>query len=123
MNQRRIWHDKAMVWAGKGLHQRISTPHRRYTYLSYRVAAMYEMKAAAGVEGEATRAVLYRSAAWLCIQGGWYQRAVDFAEAGMAETPPDMREELVEARDAALKQLDIVKIIKAPGYNKDDWGE
>lgn len=75
------------------------------------LALDYEVRAADMLRDrhdcEPTRAVLHRSAAWLAIDAGDYDRAVRLAEEGLRgrQLPAWCRAELNEVRDAAMEVL------------------
>lgn len=62
---------------------------------TFRLAAHYEYGAARGQTTEPGRSVLHRSAAWLYVHAGDYERAIEVAQAGLSsETPAEIADEL-----------------------------
>ncbi|HML21842.1 MAG TPA: hypothetical protein PKD09_09350 [Aggregatilinea sp.] len=102
-------HERAMALADDALIARTRGEMSRVKRLSRR-AFRLERRAAQSVplapESEPTRSILYRSAAWLALDSGAPEDALEMVKFGLAGDPPILvRRELFDARRHARAAL------------------
>lgn len=126
MNKANTFHDLAMN------HVDVGDVAKRQGLLiqagmNYKAAYRLELKAAQLTDGEPSRGVLYRSAAWLACNAGMYMEALQTAQIGLDGQPyPEIRDELMEVlMDAQQKRVQeiIDRIEERTEVSTVNWHE
>ena len=94
------WADKAVIARHKGLH--------REAAFCFRQAAQFEKQAAMKLEKsdvQPTRAVLFRSAAWLALDAGRVYQAATMIALGRERNPPSAILAEIDEAEACLEKV------------------